>query len=164
MIVISDTSPINYLILIDAIDILEELFKRIIVPEAVYTELQHAKTPQPVKDWITSAPSWFEVKQADASLFTPSKKIGNGEREAIALAIELRADAVLIDDRDATQEVRKQSLVAIGTVNILERAAEMNLLDLPETIVRLRQTSFRLPPIEIVDAMLERDRKRKARS
>ena len=163
MIVISDTSPINYLILIDAIDILEELFKNIIVPEAVYIELQHAKTPQPVKDWIANAPSWFEVKQADASLFTPSKRIGNGEREAIALAIELKADAVLIDDRDGTQEVRNQSLLAIGTVNILERAAEMNLLDLPETVERLRQTSFRLPPIEIVDAMLERDRKRKAR-
>jgi len=60
MIVISDTSPINYLILTDAIDILEELFKRIIVPEAVYIELQHAKTPQPVKDWIANAPSWFK--------------------------------------------------------------------------------------------------------
>jgi predicted nucleic acid-binding protein len=163
MIVISDTSPINYLILTDAIDILEELFKRIIVPEAVYIELQHAKTPQPVKDWIANAPSWFEVKQADASLFTPSKRIGNGEREAIALAIELNADAVLIDDRDGTQEVRNQSLLAIGTVNILERAAEMKLLDLPATVERLRQTSFRLPPIEIVDAMLERDRKRRAK-
>jgi predicted nucleic acid-binding protein len=163
MIVISDTSPINYLILTDAIDILEGLFKRIIVPEAVYLELQHAKTPQPVKDWIANAPSWFEVKRADTSLFTPSKRIDNGEREAIALAIELKADAVLIDDRDGTQEVRNQSLFAIGTVNILERAAEMNLLDLREMITRLRRTSFRLPPIEIVAAMLERDRKRKAR-
>lgn len=163
MIVISDTSPINYLILIDAIDIIESLFKRIIVPKAVYIELQHAQTPQPVKDWIVNAPSWFEVKPADTSLFTPSKRIDNGEREAIALAIELNADAVLIDDRDGTQEVRNQSLLAIGTVNILERAAEMNLLDLPETIERLRKTSFRLPPIEIVDAMLERDKKRKAR-
>jgi predicted nucleic acid-binding protein len=90
MIVISDTSPINYLILIDAIDILEELFKRIIVPEAVYIELQHAKTPPPVKDWIANAPSWFEVKQADASLFTPSKRIGNGEREAIAFSDRIK--------------------------------------------------------------------------
>lgn len=74
MIVISDTSPINYLILTDAIEILEKLFNRIIVPGAVFTELQHAKTPQPVKDWIANAPSWFEAKQANASLFTPAKK------------------------------------------------------------------------------------------
>jgi len=62
-----------------------------------------------VKDWISTAPSWLEVKQADARLFTPSKRIGNGEREAIALAIGLKADAVLIDDRDGTQEARRQS-------------------------------------------------------
>ena len=161
MIVISDTSPINYLILIDVFEILEKLFGRIVIPEAVFTELQHPKTPQPVKDLIANAPSWLEVKQADASLFTPSKRIGNGEREAIALAIELNADAVLIDDRDGTQEARKQSLIAVGTVNVLERAAEKGLLDLPEILDRLAQTSFRLPPSEITEAMLERDRTRK---
>lgn len=164
MIVISDTSPINYLILIGEIEILEKLFTRIVVPQAVFRELQHTKTPQPVKDWIANAPSWLEVKQADASLFTPSKKIGDGEREAIALAIELRADAVLIDDRDGTLEARRQSLIAVGTVNLLERAAEKGLLDLPETLERLSHTSFRLPHSEILDAMLERDRKRKARN
>lgn len=129
----------------------------------MFRELQHSKTPQRVKDWITNAPSWIEVKQADASLFTPSKRIGDGEREAIALAIELKADAVLIDDRDGTQEARRQSLIAVGTVNLLERAAEKGLLDLAETLDRLSQTSFRFPPSEIVDAMLERDRKRKAK-
>jgi predicted nucleic acid-binding protein len=163
MIVISDTSPINYLILTGEIDILEKLFRRIIVPQAVFNELQHAKTPQQVKDWIANPPSWLEVKQADASLFTPSKRIGDGEREAIALAIELKADAILIDDRDGTQEARRQSLIAVGTVNLLERAAEKGLLDLREILDRLSQTSFRLPPSEIIDAMLERDRERKAK-
>jgi predicted nucleic acid-binding protein len=164
MIVISDTSPINYLILIGEIDILEKLFRRVVIPQAVFSELQRAKTPQPVRDWIAQAPAWLEVKQADASLFTPSKKIGDGEREAIALAIELKADAVLIDDRDGTQEARRQNLIALGTVNLLDRAAEKNLLNLPEAIDRLSQTSFRFPPLEIIDAMLERDRKRKAKS
>lgn len=163
MIVISDTSPINYLILIGESDILEKLFKRIVVPQAVFSELHHTKTPQQVKDWIANAPSWLEVKQADASLFMPTKRIGDGEREAIALAMELKADAILIDDRDGTQEARRQSLIALGTVNLLERAAENGLLDLPETLDRLSQTSFRLPPTQIIDAMLKRDRKRKAK-
>lgn len=163
MIVISDTSPINYLILTGDIGILEKLFGRIVVPQAVFRELQHPKTPQRVKDWIANAPSWLEVKQAEASLFVPSKRIGDGEREAIALALELKADAVLIDDRDGTQEARKQSLIAVGTVNLLERAAEKDLLNLPETLDRLSRTSFRLPPSEIVVAMLERDRKRTAK-
>ena len=164
MIIISDTSPINYLILTGDIEILEKLFGRVVIPLAVFSELQHAKAPQPVKDWIVQAPAWLEVKQAAEALFTPSRKLGNGEREAIALAMELKADAVLIDDRDGTQEAREQSLIALGTVSVLERAAEKDLLDLPAAIDRLSQTSFRFPPVEIIEAMLERDRKRKAES
>jgi predicted nucleic acid-binding protein len=80
MIIISDTSPINYLVLTGDIDILATLFQRVLIPPAVFNEMQHPKTPQPVKDWINNAPAWLEVKQADASLFTPSKRIGDGER------------------------------------------------------------------------------------
>ena len=162
MIIISDTSPINYLVLIGDIGILEALFKRVLIPPAVLNEMQHPKTPRTVKDWINNPPAWLEVKRADDSLFTPSKRIADGEREVIALAIELNAAAILIDDRDGTLEARKQGLIALGTVNALERAAEMNLLDLPEAIDRLRQTSFRLPPIGLLAAMFERDRQRKA--
>src|SRR5262245_32929763 len=108
MIIISDTSPINYLVLTGDVDILAALFKRVIIPQAVFIEMQHPKTPQVVKAWINNAPAWLEVKQADASLFTPSKKLGDGEREAIALALELNADAILIDDRDGTLETRKK--------------------------------------------------------
>jgi predicted nucleic acid-binding protein len=150
--------------LIGDIDILVNLFRRVIIPQAVFRELQHPKTPQPVKDWIAIRPAWLEVKQADASLFIPSKKLGIGESEAISLAIELEADAVLIDDGNGTQEARKQNLIVLGTVNVLERAADKNLLHLPDAIDRLRQTSFRLPPLEIVHAMLERDRQRKSKS
>ncbi len=164
MIIISDTSPINYLVLTGDVDILEKLFKHVIIPQAVFNEMQHPKTPQVVKDWINNAPSWLEVKQANDSLFTPSKRIGDGEREAIALAIELNADAILIDDRDGTLETRKNGLIALGTVNVLERAADKNLLDLPEAIDRLRKTSFRFPPADLIDAMLERDKQRKTGS
>jgi predicted nucleic acid-binding protein len=87
MVIVSDTSPINYLVLTGDVDVLESLFKRVIIPSAVFAELQHAKTPQVVKDWLSPAPTWLEVKQGDGSLFTPAKRIGNGEREAIALAI-----------------------------------------------------------------------------
>ena len=158
MTVVSDTSPLNYLILIGAIDILENLFSQVVIPQAVFFESQHARTPQRVKYWLAGAPPWLDVKQTYASSFSPSKRIGDGEREAIALAMDLTADAVLIDDRDGTQEARKQNLIALGTVNLLDRAAERHLLNLPEAIDRLRQTSFRLPPMEIIDAMLVRSR------
>jgi hypothetical protein len=94
MIVIADTSPINYLILIDAIDTLKALFGRVIIPQAVFDELQREKTPREVKAWMTLRPEWLTVQQASRSHLSPQKRLGDGEREAITLAIELQADAV----------------------------------------------------------------------
>jgi len=119
MIIVSDTSPLNYLVLIGHIEILEKLFARVIIPQAVFDEMRHTKTPREVKAWVDSAPAWLEVRQAGRSRFAPGKKIGDGEREAIALAKELSADAILIDDRDGAAEARKNGLTVIGTLTIL---------------------------------------------
>lgn len=161
MIIVSDTTPLRYLVEIDKAHILEKLFGRVIIPQAVYNDLQGTKTPQKVKDWVAHHPDWLDVREADASLYTPSKKIGDGEREAFALAIELKADAVLLDDKGALVEAKRLRLRAIRTFAILESAAAIDLLDLPQTVAEMRKTSFRFPPQKDVDAMLERDRKRK---
>ena len=58
MIVVSNTSPLNYLILIDAIDILPVLFDRVVVPESVANELAHDRAPEDVQSWISDPPSW----------------------------------------------------------------------------------------------------------
>jgi predicted nucleic acid-binding protein len=161
MIIIADTSPINYLVLIGAIDILKELFGRIIIPQAVLGELQHEKTPTAVKAWIAACPDWLEVRQADLSFLTPQRGLGDGEHEVIALAVELNADAVLMDDRDGTQEARRNNITVFGTFALLDKAAERAFLDFPAALARLAQTTFRFPPAAVVAAMLERDAKRK---
>lgn len=161
MIIISDTTPLRYLIEIEAAHILETLYGKITIPQKVFGELQGANTPPEVTAWIRARPDWIEVKRADISLFTPQRHIQDGEREAIALAIELRADAFLSDDGDAIKEARRLNIPTIRLFNILETAAENNLLDLPEAIRKIRRTTFRAPPDEIVDAMLDRDRQRK---
>jgi predicted nucleic acid-binding protein len=161
MIIVSDTTPLRYLIEIEKAYILECLFDRIIIPQAVFNDLQRPKTPKPVKEWIVNHPAWLEIRQADVSPYTPQKRIGAGEREAFALALELQADAVLLDDKGAKVEAKRLGLVTIRTFDILERAAKENLIDLPETIDRIKRTSFRLPPAKIIDEILERDRQRK---
>jgi predicted nucleic acid-binding protein len=161
MTIISDTTPLRYLIEIEKAYTLESLFGRVIIPQAVLNDLQRPKTPQPVKEWIVNHPAWLEVRKADLSLYTPQKRIGAGEREAFALALELQADAVLLDDKGAMVEAKRLGLVTIRTFDILERAAKENLLDLPETIDRIKRTSFRLPPAKIIAEILERDRRRK---
>ena len=161
MIIVSDTSPINYLVLIGEIDALKELSGQVIIPQAVFIELQDPHTPAEVKAWIDSQPAWLEIRQADLSLYTPKKNLGAGEREAIALALELHADALLLDDRDGTKEARRHNIPTLSTFGILEEAAKKNLLDFPDAVDRLSRTSFYMPPDEVIQAALKRDRERK---
>ena len=60
MIVIADSTPLNYLILIHQVDLLPQLFDRILIPPAVFEELQHQETPDVVRRWIASPPSWLQ--------------------------------------------------------------------------------------------------------
>lgn len=111
--------------------------------------------------WIQNQPAWLEVRKADISLFTPHKHLHEGEHEAIALVLELNADAFLSDDSNAIKETRRLNILTLRLFNILESAAEDELLDLSEALGKIKLTTFHLPPIEIIDAMLERDRQRK---
>ncbi|MGH9755179.1 MAG: hypothetical protein ACREA2_20570 [Blastocatellia bacterium] len=49
----------------------------------------------------------------------------------------------------------------LGTLAILEDAAKKDLLDLPDAVEKIKRTNFHLPPSELTEAMLERNRKRK---
>lgn len=161
MTIIYNTTPLRYLVEIEETQVLEELFGNVIIPQAVFDELQDPRTPLKVKAWMQSRPAWLELRQADISIFTPQKMIGEGEREALALALELKADAVLMDDKGATLEARRLNIRAIPTFFILEQAAEKNLLDLPQAIEKMKQTGFYPPPEVVIQAMLERDRQRR---
>jgi predicted nucleic acid-binding protein len=59
--VISNSSPLHYLVLIDHTAILPTLFGRLLIPPAVVEELQHACTPASVRAWMSSPPAWLEV-------------------------------------------------------------------------------------------------------
>ena len=61
--VVADTGPINYLILVDAIDLLPKVFSTIVVPAAVYRELCDPGAPLPVRAWIANIPNWLEVRR-----------------------------------------------------------------------------------------------------
>lgn len=157
MIVVADTTPLHYLILIGEVWLLEKLFGHILIPPAVRSELQRARTPQSVKEWIESQPTWLEIKLPTIALPDVAKSLGRGEREALALAVELPADALLLDDKRAKNEARRRNIPVITILNILEAAAAKSLINLPDAVERLRQTNFYLPAPGIVEAMLERD-------
>jgi predicted nucleic acid-binding protein len=159
MIVVSDTSPLNYLILIGQQDVLPALFDRVVAPPAVLTEMQQRRAPEIVAKWAASPPVWLEVlapTSVDAAL-----NLGAGETEAIALAQELKADQLLMDERKASAVARRLGLVITGTLSVLSLAAEKNLLALPSAIAALRQTNFR-GPVDLIEEMLKQDEARRA--
>ena len=143
MIVVTDTTPVNYLILIDQVHLLKELYGRLVLPRAAHEEMRREKTPEKVRAWAGRLPDWVEVREAASP--DPALKLGVGEREAIALAEELGADLLLVDDAKARREARRRGLAVTGTLAVLVTAAGRGLVDLPAAIDALRQTTFRAP-------------------
>lgn len=146
MIVVADTSPLNYLILIDYVDVLESLYERIVVPSAVRDELLHPSAPALVRAWAGDVPPWIEVREPSAVARSFPRGLGAGEREAIAFAHAHKADLVLIDERLGRREAQLLGLQVIGTLGILQEAHERGLLDIREAIRRLQGTTFQIAP------------------
>lgn len=142
MIIVSNTSPINYLILIGHINLLPELFQQIIIPQAVYSELSDASAPSPVQAWIATPPNWLKIQPVSQPSDAILELLDPGERAAILLAQELNADLLLLDDMKARRTATERGLAITGILGILDRAATMKLIDLPAAVQSLQNTSF----------------------
>lgn len=149
--VIADTGPINYLILIGHIDILPALFRKVILPAAVRAELDEA--PSAVRDWIAAPPSWVEIRDSHHAHDPALEKLDAGEEAAIALAIEPHADLLLMDKRDGVNAARRKGLAVTGTLGLLAIAANAGLLNLGDAFDRIKRTTFRYRQ-QTMDALL----------
>ena len=160
MIVIADTSPVNYLVLIQEADLLPRLFGSVFIPPAVWEELNDPDTPAPVGAWLAQAPSWLQVQQLHCPADPRLDYLDAGEREAILLAEELHADEILVDELIARKEAARRQLHFIGTLCILRRAAQLDLIDLPSTLARLQQTTF-YTGSDLIRSLLDEDAQRR---
>lgn len=142
MIVLSDTSPICYLILIGQIDLLPQLFQSVTIPTEVRDELLNEEAGNSIQAWIQNPPSWLNIQTVPQPLLPLPNSLGAGEREAISLAVSLQADLVIIDDLNAQTTAQQLNLPIIGTLGILYRAGMTGLIDFPSAIAQLQQTSF----------------------
>ena len=156
--VVADTSPLHYLLLCDSINVLPELFQEIAIPTVVHLELQAANTPALVKQWARALPDWIVVNTPQSTSL--NWKIDPGEMQAIALALELRAQLVLMDDRAGRKAALGYGLVVTGTLGVLELAARAGLLDLPTALNNLRSTNARFAE-SLLEQALQRDKVRR---
>lgn len=144
MIVVADTTPINYLIVIGYIDILESLYGSVVIPPAVQDEMLDPLAPASVRLWISNPPHWLEVRTPSRINAPLDPNLDDGEREAISLAQQYGARVLLIDEILGRREAQHLGIKVIGTVGILKEAHERGLLDFQEAVVRLQSTSFQI--------------------
>lgn len=156
MIVVADTSPLNYLVLIDEIDLLPALFGHVLLPRAVLQELQHPKTSPKVQEWVVQFPIWLEVRTVASAANPVLMGLDVGEREAIQLALELGVTTVLIDEAEGRRQAERLHLEVRGTIGILERGAKLGKVDLRQALSKLEQTNFRMSPA-VRAALLKRN-------
>lgn len=157
MIVVSDTTPIHYLILIGKESILPRLFGKVIIPDVVISEMSHPNAPVAVREWVNSQPDWAVSKSGSESLLRSITGLGKGETSAIAIAIETEADLVLMDDRRAIREATVKGLNVLTTFALLELASIKGLIDFATAIDALAKTSFHMPSDTIIQDYLRRN-------
>ncbi len=135
MIVVSDTSPLNYLVLTESQHILPKLFKRILIPEAVRQELESAGAPDAIKQFLATEPDWLEthrVSEIDPRL----RQLDAGERDAIALALSAAADRLLVDEKRARAVARDTGLAVAGTLAVLDLATCASMTTIRRSALR----------------------------
>lgn len=142
MIVVSDTSPLNYLILIGQEELLPKLFGKVIIPQVVFDELKDSGAPAQILEWIKDLPPWVEIQQTRLIAAPSLDILDKGERDAILLAQELSADLVLLDDRQARNAAFDLGIGITGTVGVLDKAARVGLIDLKSVLKDLQDTNF----------------------
>lgn len=153
--VVSDTSPICYLIQIGHIDLLPALFSEVLIPAAVGSELAHPGAGPVLQAWMESPPSWLQILSSPRAPRADLQRLHPGEREAISLALHMEADLILLDEKKARQMAMSQGLTVSGLLGVLGLAADRGLIPIREVVEALRRTTFRIDP-RLLKLLLDR--------
>ncbi len=161
MIVVSDTSPIHYLLLINQVELLPKLYRRIIIPEVVRDEMLAEGAPLVLRQWIQQPPDWLNICVVELSTNPDLMRLDPGERAAIQLALHIQADLLIVDDKPARLAATTLGIKITGLLGILDEAATLGELDLSITLNQLlHKTNFRASS-SLIQALLNKHRMNK---
>lgn len=152
--IVSNTSPLSNLIFIGEIAWLRQVYPKITIPPMVHTELSRLEKIRPAIASLIQQ-GWLEIQTPND--VTLKQSLDPGEAEAIALALEIKADRLLIDERLGRQVAARQGLKIRGIVGLLIRAKQQGLIpEVKPVLDRLRsQAGFRVSPALYATALQE---------
>jgi predicted nucleic acid-binding protein len=131
MTVIADSSSLIALATVDAMWVLPNLFPRVTIPDAVYDEVVKKGEGLPGSEEVASA-KWIErvtVRSPDRVQSYRSQRLGVGESEVLALAEELKADIVLVDDERVWEIARSIGISYLRSIEVILEASRREVLD-----------------------------------
>jgi predicted nucleic acid-binding protein len=143
------TSPLSSLALVGYLSILKDIYTDVIIPQAVANELANL-TEEDIRIKAIVSLNWIQVQQAaNLELVTCLRNDYNldiGEAEAIALALELKADELLIDERLGRREAVRLGLSITGFLGVLLIAKNRGLISKVQPIIDalILQANFRI--------------------
>ena len=146
MSVVSDTSPLRYLIATGNGDLLSYVFGALIIPSVVLSELTHSSAPLVVRTWCLALPEWISVRDPieppDPALVAT---LDPGEAGAIQLSIEINAEVLLIDERIGRSEATRRGVPVGGTLGVLREAYRRGLIADPlAAVASMQSQGFRV--------------------
>jgi uncharacterized protein len=130
MVVVSDTTAISSLFRVGKLDLLQELFAEVILPNAVFEELTALEAHGYDISKIREA-SWIQVRQANnlTMVQTLNNTLDLGESEAIALALETAADILIIDEKRGRLKARELGIPTVGLIGIISQLKKAGHID-----------------------------------
>ena len=157
MIVVSNTSPITNLAAISQFDLLHRLFGEILIPEGVWSELNAQGKRWPGSLEVENSAWIYRKLVNDQPLITTLERdLDRGEAESITLAIELKADLILLDEREARHAARRLGLPKMGVIGVLLLAHSRHEIDqLKPLLDDLRQKANFYIDDQLYQAVLE---------
>ncbi len=127
-IIIADSSPLISLAIIEQLELLPQLYQRVLLPPAVWDEATVQGIGLPGANAVSKI-TWLEIQTPEATLLQPlSILVDRGEAEAIALAQSIPESIVLLDDAQARRVAERLNVPRIGTLGILRRAKKSGLV------------------------------------
>ncbi|MEL4896878.1 DUF3368 domain-containing protein [Crocosphaera sp. Alani8] len=147
MIIVSNTSPLSSLAKIDRLNLLEEIYHNIIIPQAVYDELIDIKAGKKINNTIKNA-NWIQIRAITNKQLVSKLEhnLDRGEAEAITLSVELKANLLLIDERLGRREANQLGLTVTGVLGVLLIAKKRGLINQVKVVMDelILQTTFRV--------------------
>ena len=152
--VVVNTTPIIALSLIGELDLLRLLYGQVLAPPSVEAEVLAGGRGGTGRSELQEA-SWLRI----VSLQDPNRAdlladLDRGEAEVIALAQELSADLVIIDERLARRHARRLGLTLTGTLGVLLKAKQLGYVKFVAPLIdRLRQDGIRLSDVVVAEVL-----------